>query len=89
MTLEYEFAITYNAQISSYPPYEFPHDFRHRGFICYLRDFALRQIYYDFKKGLYDIETLGMMIDEGQLDKFGKLSVKGMQKGRKQIFVYI
>ena len=85
MTFNYKFEITYNGQILRAQHFEFPNFFRHKGFLMYLRDIALNQIYYDLKNGEYNIETLGVMIDEGQFDKYGKLSVKGMKKGRKII----
>ena len=89
MTSQYEFSIKNNGQVLSHPPFEFPSNFRYKGFIMYLQNIALHQIYHDLKKGIYDITTLGMMIEEGKLDNYGKLSVKGMQKGRQEISVYI
>lgn len=68
--------------------YKITHNFRHTDFMAYLKDNVRTQIHKELKNREYDVRTLGLMIDQGQFDKYGKLTIKGMRKERKMYELY-
>lgn len=57
-------------------------EYKYKNFMMNLRKPFFNQIYIDIKKNVYDIPMLDKIIQSGQLDGVGCLTIEGMKKLR-------
>ena len=62
--------------------WKIPQEYKYYSYLNHLRRNVLYQLIKDMKNKVYDFDMLGRIIQSGQLDDYGCLTVQGMQKMR-------